>query len=412
MKLPFSLFMSLRYLRGKHRHKLISIITLFSILGIAIGVMALMVVISVMEGFDRDLKKRILGVYAPITIGGNTLIEDSSDLLKEVEKIEGVTGASAFVTGQIMARMGHRVAGILVRGVDPDMELRSTQIGVYMIEGDFRFPDYHGIVIGKEFSHRFSLGLGDSLELLSPIAIPTPLGLSSHSVRFQVVGIFESGMYEYDLNLVYCSIASAQELYGIGSNVHGITVNIKDVEKATTIKEKIRDALPRPIRVKTWLELNRNLFQALVMEKWLIFWILLLIVLVAAFNITSSLIMMVMEKTKEVGILKALGATKGLLLRIFVLQGFVIGLVGTCVGFVCGLAITMHLNTITAWITKWTGLKFFPKDIYYLNKIPTHIDFSHYLIIALCALGISLLAAVYPALRAARLDPVDAIRYE
>ncbi|MDP3981741.1 MAG: lipoprotein-releasing ABC transporter permease subunit [Chlamydiota bacterium] len=414
-RLPLAAFISLRYLKGKHRHKLISIITVFSVLGIAIGVMALIVVISVMEGFDHDLKNRILGVYAPITIGGDTLVDHYPEMVKQLESIEDITGVAPFVTGQIMVRMGDRVVGVLLRGIDPALEAQTSQVENYIIKGDMAFKNAsrgRGIIIGKEFSHHFNLDLGDSIDLLSPVSVPTPLGLSSRTTRFHVIGIFESGMYEYDFNLIFCSLPSAQGLYGLGENVHGLTVNIRDIEQASAVKDKIRTVLQEKIRVKTWLEMNRNLFQALVMEKWLIFWILLLIVLVAAFNITSSLIMMVMEKTKEIGILKAIGATRTMLMKIFLFQGLLIGFVGTFLGFICGLLIANHLNAITGFITKWTGFDFFPRDIYYLDKIPVDVNVMLCFTIAICALGISLVAAVYPAMRASRLDPVEAIRYE
>jgi lipoprotein-releasing system permease protein len=414
-RLPFSLFISLKYLRGRHRHRWISLINIFSVFGIALGVMALIVVLSVMGGFDRDLKKRILGVYAPITIGGESSLSNYSDILVKLERIPEVQGASAFVSGQILGQFRNRVYGLYVRAVHPEKEKKTTHIQEYLIQGKLDFKSgssKRGIVIGNELAKLFHLKLGDTVDLLSPVSVPTPLGLSSHSLSFKIEGIFDSGMYEYDLNLVYISLEAGQELYALGDAVTGITVRVDDLEEVFKVKEAILSQLDHPIRVRTWLEMNKNLFRAILTEKWMMFWILLLIVLVAAFNIASSLIMMVMEKTKEIGILKSIGATGGCILRVFLIQGLMIGIVGTVLGYAGGIALTLNLNPIANAVARWTGFEFFPKDVYYLEKIPTLLDFKQAGIVAFCALILSLLAALYPAFQASRMKPVEAIRYE
>jgi lipoprotein-releasing system permease protein len=414
-RLPFSLFISIKYLRGRHRHRWISLINIFSIFGIALGVMALIVVLSVMGGFDRDLKKRILGVYAPITIGGDRSIENYSAILEKLKRIPEIQGASAFVSGQILAQFKNRVYGLYLRAIKPEKEKKTTHIQEYIIQGAFDFKhnsSERGIIIGNELAQLFRLKLGDDVDLLSPVSIPTPLGLSSHSLRFKVIGIFDSGMYEYDLNLVYVSLHAGQELYGLGNAVTGITVRVDDLSEVFKVKQFIQSQLDRPIRVRTWLEMNKNLFRAILTEKWMMFWILLLIVLVAAFNIASSLIMMVMEKTKEIGILKSIGATGGCVLRVFLIQGLMIGAVGTFLGYVGGIALTLNLNAIANTVARWTGFEFFPKDVYYLDEIPTLLDLKQAATVAFCALVLSLLAALYPAFQASRMKPVEAIRYE
>ncbi|MBI1869642.1 MAG: lipoprotein-releasing ABC transporter permease subunit [Chlamydiae bacterium] len=414
-RLPFSLFISVKYLRGRHRHRWISLINIFSIFGIALGVMALIVVLSVMGGFDRDLKKRVLGVYSPITVGGDHPIEEPQKVLDLLKGLPEVEAASPFVSGQILARVHEKVYGVFIRAIDPLLEEGTTSIQSYIAQGKFTFDTgsrKRGMIIGNEFAHLFHLKLGDTVELLSPVSIPTPLGLSSHALRFQVTGIFDSGMYEYDLNLIYISLELGEELYALGKSVSGISVNIRDSSDVFQIKQLIKDKIGKTVLVRTWLEMNKNLFRAVVTEKWMMFWILLLIILVAAFNISSSLIMMVMEKVKEVGILRALGATSGSILRIFLFQGFLIGAVGTFLGFAGGIFLSLNLNPIANAVKKWTGFEFFPRDVYYLDKIPALIDIKQSLLIALSALVLSLLAALYPAFQAARLKPVEAIRYE
>ncbi len=414
-RLPFSFFLSLKYLRGRHRHRWISLINIFSIFGIALGVMALIVVLSVMGGFDTDLKKRILGVYSPLTMSGGKAIENYSEVLNQLEAIPEIRGASAFVSGQILARLKDKVYGVVIRAIDPAYEEKTTQIRQYIAQGSMDFnsvPKGRGIVIGNEFAKSFQLQLGDSIDLLSPISIPTPLGLSSHSLSFQVIGIFDSGMYEYDMTLVYISLELGQELYGLGKSVTGISIQIDDLNDAFEVKKVILDKMKSPAPIRTWLELNKNLFRAIVTEKWMMFWILSLIILVAAFNIASSLIMMVMEKTKEIGILKAIGASKNCVMKVFLIQGLMIGSLGTFLGFVGGIVLTLNLNPIANAIHRWTGFEFFPKDVYYLDKIPTLLNLKQTLLVAGCAFVLSLLAALYPAFQASRMNPVEAIRYE
>ncbi len=413
--LPFSLFLSLKYLRGRHRHRWISLINVFSIFGIALGVMALIVVLSVMGGFDTDLKKRILGVYSPLTMSGGKAIENYPSILNELNQIPKIRGASPFVSGQILARVKDKVYGVVIRAIDPSYEEKTTQIRQYVTQGSMDFNSVskaRGIVIGNEFAKSFQLKLGDSVDLLSPISIPTPLGLSSHSLSFQVIGIFDSGMYEYDMTLVYISLELGQELYGLGNAVTGISIQIDDLNDAFQMKKVILEKLTNPSPIRTWLELNKNLFRAIVTEKWMMFWILSLIILVAAFNIASSLIMMVMEKTKEIGILKAIGASKNSIMKVFLVQGMMIGSLGTFLGFVGGIILTLNLNPIANAIHRWTGFEFFPKDVYYLDKIPTLLNLRQTLLVAGCALVLSLLAALYPAFQASRMNPVEAIRYE
>ncbi len=250
------------------------------------------------------------------------------------------------------------------------------------------------------------------MTLISPISLPTPFGLSSNSQDFKVVGIFHSGMYEYDLELIFIALEEAQKLYGMSGAVHGFSVEVQKIKKVFNIKQSLQNILPDNMRVKTWLEVNQNLFRALVTEKWVMFWILLLIVLVAVFNIASTLIMIVMEKTKDIGVLKALGMDKMQVIMLFIYQGLVIGILGTMLGYILGVLLTWNLNAISNFVAHWTGFELFPKDIYYLDKIPTDFDWFESSMVAVCSLILCFLASLYPAYQATRLEPIQALRYE
>ena len=411
----YELLMGLRYLRSKKRRKIIPMITVISIMGIAIGVMTLIVVISVMTGFDRDLKKRILGVYAPVTVTARGILNDYEAVIKKINTEEHVRATSPFVTGQIMANVRDRAAGVIMRGIDPGREKDVSNIMDYLKKGTIDFDstgDAEGIVVGIEFMKHYKVKIGDDIDMVSPVAIPTPVGLSSNMIKYRIIGIFDTGMYEYDLNLVYVSLRSAQRLFGLGKGVTGITIQIDKLRNASLVKEALKNRIGRTFVIRTWIDLNRNLFRALLTEKWVMFWILSLIVLVAAFNIASTLIMVVMEKTKDIGILKSLGATKTGIMKIFVYQGVIVGVIGTVIGFVSGLLLAAHINPACNFIARWTGFEFFPKDVYYLDKIPAEINLSDAMVIAVAAVLISVIASLYPAWQASKLDPVEAIRYE
>ena len=415
-KSSFSLYLGAKYLKARSKEKMIPLITAISILGVTIGVMALIVVLSVMGGFDRDLKKRILGVYPSIDVRiRGEVIQDYDERILEIESADHVVAAAPYVSGQIMAKIGSRIFGVILRGIDPHREERVSSYKEYLEKKEYNLDSAetpYSLVIGSEFARQFGVGAGDEIELVSPVAIPTPLGMAANNRKFLITGIFDSGMFEYDLNLMYCPLSAAQKMFGIGNSATGIAVKVDSLRNVYRAKKALRETLGASFSVRTWIDINKNLFRALLTEKWVMFWILFLIVTVAAFNIASTLIMVVMEKTKEIGIIKALGATRWDVMKVFFFQGGSIGAMGTVTGFVGGMILTYQLNPISNFIAGTTGFELFPKDVYYLDKIPTEVSSVEIALVCAGAVFLSIAASLYPAWRASRLDPSEAIRYE
>lgn len=407
--LPYHLFIALRYLRSKKRHRGISFNTAISIGGVALGVMALLVVLSVMSGFHEDLKKKILGVNAHLVIlNYNGSIEDHESIIERLRSDKEIISASPFVLGQVMVSAGEKGQGVYIRGIDPFLESKTTEIAGHIKEGRMdklaEKGELPGLIIGKELSSRLGLFINDTVSILSPTGEIGPLGMIPKIRTFRVVGIFEIGMFEFDSNLVIVNIKDAQDFFDLGRSVTGIEVRLKDLYRAGEVRERIQKTLGYPYFAKDWMQMNRNLFSALKLEKFAMFVILVLIILVASFNIVSNLIMNVIEKEREIAILKAMGATNSGIMKVFILQGFLIGLIGTMIGTVGGLVLSYILNTYQ--IIK------LPPDIYYLSHLPVKVKLSDFIIVSLSAIMISFLATIYPALQAARLDPVEPLRYE
>lgn len=411
--MKFEFFISLRYLLAKRREKFISIVALLAVGGVMLSVATLIVVISVMSGFEEDLKDKILGTYAHLTVSTESVTSHYPKVLAQVEKDKEVLAATPYVFGQVMLRLKGKVYGALVRGIDPAREVKVTNLGKYLVSGKLDFgEDDDGILVGEELAQNFTLKIGDSLSIISPATgLPGP-GAAPSVLTFNVAGIFNSGMYEYDSRLVYVSLKSAQILFGLGENVHGVNVKIKDPVHAFPVKQRLEKQLQSPLAVSTWMELNKNLFSALKTEKNVMFILLVMAIAVAAMNIASTLIMMVMEKTKDIGVLKALGASYRVILKIFLLEGTLVGLTGTALGLGLGLLVIDNLQGIQAVISRLTGFEVFPSDIYYLDKIPSVVEWGDITWICASALVVSVVAAVYPAWRAAGLNAVEALRYE
>lgn len=400
-------FISGRYLISKQRQAFISVISLLSVAGVWVGVMALIVVIAVMAGFEEDLRSRILGVESHVVIRAQKgLLDDAAAVEARVRRVDGVSATTPFVRTQVMLRGVRRATGAVLRGLDP-----ATAGGVMPhVEADPLARLAHrpagsrpGILLGKELARQMGLVEGDSVSLISPRGMISPVGHIPAMKRYEVVGRFESGIYEYDGTLAYVHLAEAQKLLRIGSAVTGIDVHLDDMDAAGRIARRLRQRLGPDFRVQDWTEMNRTLFSALKLEKAAMFVILTLIVLVAAFNIASSLIMLVMEKTRDVAILKAMGATDRSIRRIFILKGMAIGAVGTVLGVGSGIVLCLALARY-----KFVEL---PKDVYYITTLPVRLNAGDVAAIALAALAICLLATLYPARQAARLNPVEAIRY-
>jgi lipoprotein-releasing system permease protein len=417
--LPYELFIGLRYLKAKRKQTFISIITLISIFGVMLGVMALIVVLSVMDGFGHEIREKILGTHAHIFLykyGGG--IKDYREIIRQVEGVPGVLAAAPFASAQVMVSSRGGVAGAFVRGIDPPLEAKVSRLQQSIREGAISSLDREakrrvpGIIVGTELAKNLGLFIGDTVTVISPQGDITPLGMSPRVKRFQVTGIFEFGMFDYDSTFAYISLPSAQEFLRIGDVATTIEVSVRDIYQAGAIAERIRGELGDAYYTKDWMEMNQKLFSALKLEKLIMFILLSLIVGVAAFNIISSLIMVVMEKHRDIAILKSMGARRGSIMRIFVFEGFIVGVVGTFLGTLFGLLIAHNLKAITGLLERLLGFKAMPGDVYWISQLPSRVNILDVIIVIGVAMGISLLATIYPAWKASSFDPAEALRYE
>lgn len=410
--MSFELFIGTRYLKAKQKQAFISLITFLSIAGVTVGVMALIVVIAVMAGFESDLKTRILGVESHLVVmrhGGG--FDDSRDVMGHIRGLQGVEAATPVVFDQAMLRSSRGVSGAVLRGIDPETvqgvvsNLDGHALARLAAKASSRDSEQAvpGIILGSELARTLGVITGDLIYMISPRGILAPIGHVPSMKRFEVVGLFESGMYEFDGSLAYIHIQDAQNILRMGDAISAVEIRLADVYQAGAIGQQIVKDLGFPYWTKNWMQMNQNLFSALKLEKTVMFIILVLIVLVAAFNIASSLIMMVMEKTRDIAILKAMGATDGSIRRIFVFKGMVIGAVGTVLGVCLGYLLCLLLKRY-----KFIEL---PADVYYITTLPVRLQGLDVALIAAAALVICYLATLYPAYQAARLNPVDAIRY-
>jgi len=409
MKLPYTFFIALRYLKSK-KQKGISFNTIVSLGGVALGVMTLLVVLSVMSGFHEDLQRKILGVNAhAVVLSFDGAIENYGNLINTLKKEKHVVSASPFVLGQVMLSRGDNAQGVYIRGIDPDIEKTVTEIQKHMKEGSLedlkpQKEGLPGIILGNELSLRLGAFKGDTVRVLSPTGELGPLGMLPRVREFRVAGVFEVGMFEYDSNLVLTDIRSAQEFFSMGNRVNGVELRLDDIYKAPDVRSAISIRLGMPYYVKDWIQMNRNLFAALKLEKITMFVILALIILVASFNIVSTLMMNVIEKQREIAILKAMGATSRGIMAVFMIQGLLIGFAGTAIGVSGGYVLGYVLNTYE--IIK------LPADVYYLSHLPVKMNMRDFVLVAFSALAISFSATIYPAWQAARLNPVEPLRNE
>jgi lipoprotein-releasing system permease protein len=413
-------FIGLRYLKAKRKQTFISLITVISIAGVMVGVMALIVVLAVMSGFEKTLKEKILGTQAHLVLlktnqGG---MEGYEEATKKVEEIKGVVSAAPFIISQVMLSSESNVFGVVLKGIDPDRVGKVTELAHNLKAGRLedlknrREGDLPGIILGVELAKHLSVSVNETLQVISPLGTITPMGMMPKMKRFRIKGIFYSGMYEFDNTMAYVSIESAQKFFSMGDHVTGIEIKTDNIYKVKEIGGEIRREMGLSYWTKDWMEMNRNLFSALRLEKIAMFIILILIVLVAAFNIISTLIMVVMEKNKDVAILKSMGAPPRSILKIFIIEGGVIGVVGTILGTILGLGAAFNLEMITGFVENLFGFKILSSDVYYIDKLPSQVNPIDVVLIVVTAILISLLATLYPSWRASRLDPAEALRYE
>jgi lipoprotein-releasing system permease protein len=416
--MKYEWFIGLRYLKAKRKQTFISIITVISIVGVAVGVLTLIVVLAVMSGFEKTLKEKILGTQAHIVVlkASQQGMDHYGELMKEIDQVKGVVSATPFIYTEVMLSSESNVTGGVVKGIDPDQEGRVTDVSRNMKAG--RLQDLKGeggspgIILGVELAKQLGVSLNDPIQVISPLGTITPMGMMPKMKRFRVVGIFHSGMYDFDSKFAYISIDSAQKFLNMDSRVTGIEVKTDNIYRVKEIGKEIRKKLGFPFWTKDWMEMNRNLFSALKLEKIAMFILLVLIVLVAAFNIISTLIMVVMEKHKDIAILKSMGASSMGILKIFIIEGGVIGLVGTALGTIVGLAMAFNLDKIVAFLENLFGFKILSPDVYYIERFPSQVNPFDIALIVTTAILISLLATLYPSWRASKLDPAEALRYE
>jgi lipoprotein-releasing system permease protein len=416
LNFPFEIFLGLRYLRSKRQRKAISVLTWLSVLGVAIGVMALNVVLSVMNGFDDDLKSKIVGLNAHIVVSGyrNRPLSDFQKITDTIRTLPHVKAVGPYVEGQALARSKERSLGVMVWGVDPNAPQAIADLNKYLWSAkatDLVLPANAGagrserIFLGAELAQRLQVTVGDDLILFLPILQQTPLGMMPRSLKFQVVGILSTGMYDYDSAYSYVSLDNGQKMYQLAPNVTGVAVKVDDVDLAPKVAKAIRDKFNGAYFVQDWLQMNHNLFIALQTEKWVMGIILFLIVLVAALNIVNPLTMMVIEKTREIGILKAMGATNRSITLLFIFDGMFIGVIGILVGLLGGFVLCEIIARVPIPMPGG-GM------VYYIDRLPVKVEPAlFYGVIPLLSVILCFVATLYPARQAAKLEPVEAIRY-
>ncbi|HEX5538907.1 MAG TPA: lipoprotein-releasing ABC transporter permease subunit [Methylophilaceae bacterium] len=413
--LPYELFVGLRYTRAKRRNHFISFISLTSMIGIALGVAALIVVLSVMNGFQQELRIRILGVASHLQITGvNNTLTDWPQLARKVEKEPHVQAVAPYIMAQGMLSYGQAVQGVLVRGVLPQQEDQVADLGSHMRAGSLSNlkPGEFGIVLGTELAQSLGVLIGDKVVLLAPQGQFTPTGVVPRIKQFKVVGLFEVGMYEYDAGLALIHMDDAAKLYRMPDAVSGLRLKLDDLFRAPAVAHALGNELKGEYFITDWTQQHANFFRAVQMEKRVMFIILALIVAVAAFNIVSTLVMAVTDKRADIAIMRTFGASPRSIMKIFIVQGALIGVIGTVSGAIFGVLIALNIETIVPFIEHVFHVQFLAKDVYYISDLPSELLWSDVAVITVMSFVLSLLATLYPSWRASKTNPAEALRYE
>ena len=410
---PLELFVGLRYTHAKRRTHFISFISLTSMLGIALGVTALITVLSVMNGFEKELRQRILGMASHATVSEfGERLQDWEAVKQQVSRHERVLAVAPYVSGETMLSVGQQVSGAVVRGIIPDEEAGVSDVLENIRRGDvgnLQAGSYN-IILGSELAYSLGVGLGDAVTVVSPQIMVGPTGLMPRLRRFTVIGVFEVGMYEYDRGVALVHMEDAAKLFRLDENVSGIRLKLDDLFAAPRVARELSMTLPGDYRVQDWTRQHANFFRAVKTEKRVMFIILTLIIAVAAFNIVSTLVMVVTDKQSDIAILRTLGASPRSIMVIFVIQGAIIGILGTLLGVAGGVALALNVETLVPAIEEFFNVQFLAPDVYYISKLPSDLHWDDVITMTSVALVLSLLATLDPAWRAARTQPAEALR--
>ena len=411
---PFEWVISLRYLRARRQEGFISVNAVFSFLGIMLGVATLIIVMAVMNGFRKELLDKILGLNGHLLIQPlESPLTDWNEVAERVSKVEGVRLAAPLVEGQALASSPFSAAGVLVRGVRANDLMKLPSIANNIRQGTLEgFDEGQGVAIGRRLADQLSIHAGDNVTLVAPRGAITPMGTTPRIKAYKVAAVFEIGMSEYDAAFVFMPLPEAQAYFNRAGDVTAIEVYTDSPDRVDRYRKLITDVANRPIFMVDWRQRNATFFNALQVERNVMFLILTIIVIVAAFNITSGLIMLVKDKGRDIGILRTMGVTQGSVMRVFMVTGASVGIVGTFVGFLLALLICLNIESIRRFVSWLTNTELFSPELYFLSKLPADLDAGETTAVVVMALALSLLATLYPSWRAARLDPVEALRYE
>ncbi len=414
-KQPFELLLGYRYTRAKRRNGFISFISLSSIIGIALGVFALITVLSVMNGFQQELRDRILGMTSHMTLSEQMeTLEDWQPLYQQVKTIKHVTGAAPNVMGQGMLSYGEKVKGVAIRGVLPEYEPEVADIGSKMVAGsldDLKKKEYN-VIIGVELANALGVSIGDKIMMISPQVSTSIIGVMPRTKRFTLVGLFEAGMFEYDSGLAIVHMDDAQKLFKMKKNITALQLKLDDMFETNAVRLSIGEEVEKVLYTRDWTQQHANFFKAIQMEKRMVFIFLTLIIMVAAFNIVSTMVMVVTDKQKDIAVLRTIGATPLSIQIIFIIQGLIIGIIGSVAGGILGVIASLNIDVIVPFFESLFGFKFFPADIYYISNIPSDLHWGDVWLVSGIAFIMTLVATLYPAKKASQIEPAEALRYD